>query len=501
MPSVLRNKPDNSKRSKSGKSSRLQMNWMKTMSVGASVFVEPTSVDQIQEIVRDVKRFPSPIRAAGRILSPTSIGSNLDGTTISTNKLAVIHGMKQVKIPCTKDSDPILCIDCEPGVTLRELQLFAHKHNVEVPFCAEIGMATVGGTIFAFSKDSCIGEHPVKGMGLGDMASMLWSVQVVEDDGELKEYCLFNQNGQYDEYFQKLLDSYGVTCIAVRMMIVTRPQTSLTTIIDVSRFDWRDSKVCSSRSEEIYKDWLASDSVQGNMMIAISLEKRQMLMERRVLGRCGFSPLSLPLAAYYNWVKKRTIERGADLPPILAILGARCMQGSMFTRFYQKTRTPGNHYRMDVPLEAPKVSFSILAFPIEKFEEVLSNFLRFTSDYEIANNYKPKLFVITFMKPSGKRVAGPLSIKSSDTFVLDPTTNNPNDESYIQYIIECNKLGKSLGGVPALNQTCCLESDPMFGANAISLQPANRFQSKWIEQFCTVGDVTEVHNPAGVDLV
>ena len=356
---MLLRKPDNSK---SEDSSRLQMNWMKTMSVGASVFVEPTSVDQIQEIVRDVKRFPSPIRAAGRILSPTSIGSNFDGTTISTNKLNAIHGMKKVKIPCTKDSDPILCIDCEPGVTLRELQLFAHKHNVEVPFSAEIGMATVGGTCFALSKDCSIGEHPVKGMGLGDMASMLWSVQVVEEDGELKEYCLFNQNGQLDEYFQKLLDSYGGTCIAVRLMIVTRPQTPLTTIIDVSRFDWRNSEVCSSRSEEIYKDWLASDAVHGNMMIAISVEKRQMLIEHRIPGRRGFAPLSIPMASYYNWLKKRTIERGADLPLILDILGAKCMQGSMFTRFYQKTRTPGNHYRMDVPLEAPKISFSILAF-------------------------------------------------------------------------------------------------------------------------------------------
>jgi len=457
------------------------INWMRTVPVNASVYVEPSSVSEIQMIIRNEDMFPSPVRPAGRILSPSCISSNEGGTTISTANLTNIYGVKRV-IP-GRDLTAISCIDCEPGVTLRELQIYANKNGLEIPFSAEIGSATVGGTCFAVTKDSSIGEHPLKGMGLGDMASMLWSVNVVEDDGEVHEYCIFDGNGSYDCHFQNLLDSYGVTCIAVRMMIVARPKTPLTTIIDISHFQWRNEDVCNKKFDQIYQDWLKISSKHGNVLLSISLNSNMILLEHRLVGKTLFAPFSTVLAKYYTWKKKRVLQRGGDYPFILKILSNKLLKNSVFTRFHQQSRSPGNHYDMDIPRDTPKLSFTNVAFPIEKFQEVMTGMLGFTREYEATYNYKPKMVATYIVKLSGIRAAGPYSIKSSHVFFFDPTTDNPKDARFMRYVKAFNVHVKLLGGKPSLNQTLCLETDPTFGATALSIQPSSRFETEWLKRF------------------
>jgi len=71
-------------------------------------------------------------------------------------------------------------------------------------------------------------------MGLGDVASMIWSVDVVESDGQLKTYCIMNkEDGQFNGEFQDLMDTYGTRGIAVRMLLVMRPKPPFTTTLTV----------------------------------------------------------------------------------------------------------------------------------------------------------------------------------------------------------------------------------------------------------------------------
>ena len=460
-----------------------KMNWMKTVSINQSVFVEASSATEVQLIVKQEDMFPSPIRPAGRILSPSSIHSNEGGTTISTVSLNTIYGVRKVQVSHNGRLTTVSCIDCEPGVTLRELQLAAHKNDLEIPFSAEIGSATVGGTCFAVTKDSSIGEHPLKGLGLGDMASLLWSVQVVEDDGEIHEHCLFNRNGTLNHHFQKLLDSYGSTCIAVRMMIMARPKTPLTTILDVSHFHWRNTEICKTKARQLYRDWQEISSKNGNIFCSISLVSDTILLERRLIGRDLFAPLSAILSRIYTLLKRNVIQSGSDFPFLAKLLGKKLFRNSIFTRFYQQSRSPGNLYDLDIPINTPKLSFTNVAFSIEKFPKVMTGILRFTREYEISHNYKPNMFAIYFVKLSGRRVAGPYSLESTHAFFFDPTTNNPNDEKFMKYLVEFNNYAKSLGGKPSLNQTLCLESDPEFAATALSMRPSKRFESEWLKQF------------------
>lgn len=109
--------------------------------------------------------------------------------------------------------------------------------------------------------------------------------------------------------------------------------------------------------------------------------------------------------------------------------------------------------------------------------------LKFAKDYECTHKFKPKLFAIYFVKLSGTRLAGPCSHASDYAFFLDPTTNNPNDPNFNNFLVELNKHAKALGAIGSLNQTLCLEHDPLFERTALAIPPTPRFASPWLMQF------------------
>jgi FAD/FMN-containing dehydrogenase len=207
------------------------VNWMKNFESHPAVFVEGSSVTDVQEIVKNVSKYPSSLRPCGAVLSPTAIHSNDGGTSVGLTKLNTIHGLQTVPV---KSGEVVTVIDTECGVTLRELEKYAHKNGMELPFSAEIGISTIGGTAFTTTKDSAIGDSPVPGMGIGDVASCLFAVTMVKDDGELEEYCVVDKTtGAFDSFFQVLLDSIGTQGIVVRMLVTVRPKTPVTTTLHV----------------------------------------------------------------------------------------------------------------------------------------------------------------------------------------------------------------------------------------------------------------------------
>lgn len=470
-----------------------QMNWMKNASLGDVTFIEPTSVSHVQEIVKDTINFPSPVRPAGRILSPSHICSNSGGTTVSFLKMNKIYGIKYVQVPNGHEQagETIPCVDCQCGTTLRDLQMYAHENNLEMPFSAENGMATVGGSCFATVKDSSIGLSPVKGLGLGDVASMLWSVDVVESNGELKTYTVLDEHGQFDKKFQGLLDSYGTQGIAVRMLLVLRPKLRITTTVSVFPLDKSDK----TNANELFKMWKEASDQEGNILSIIAIKEQYILVEERLPTnrvRNSFAPFSILLSPFYHWLKKVVSERGYP-PSWLSMLYP--FSGSFLLRFNSSCRRPGNYYNADIPIEKDKVTFTLASFPIDKFTEVVTCMLSFIRRYDQEHNFTPKGIVLYFINISGQRVAGPFSggygevLAGADEekykFCFDPIYNDPNDDKWEKFLIAFNALAKEKGGRPSLNQSLVLEYDKAYGSQAISYsnRTSSRFVSCWLQQF------------------
>lgn len=246
-------------------------NWMKTTTTIPNQLVEVDSIEQIQAIVKDAEKYPSPIRPAGSILSPTDIHLNDGGTTLLMSKMNKIHGIithsySRMSSDGTLKREEVVCLETDPCVTLRDVQLYAHKHGYELPFSAEIGMATVGGKIFETTKDSAIGKSPIEGSGMGDVCSCAFSFTVVDDLGDLCVYNMFNDDGQFDENFQSMLDSHGTRGIAVKAALTIRKKTPVT--IDFYIRDRADDD-SAEIANFIHTKWKNANSMEGNVFAVI----------------------------------------------------------------------------------------------------------------------------------------------------------------------------------------------------------------------------------------
>lgn len=475
-----------------------RMNWMKSASLGKAIFVEAVSVSHVQEIVSDKTNYPSPIRPAGQILSPTSICSNDGGTTVSTLKLNRIHGIQYVQVPDKHDQggETIPCLDVECGTTLRDAQMYAHRHSLELPFAGENGMATIGGSCFAVVKDSSIGLPPIKGMGLGDVASMLWSVDIVQSDGLLKTYYVMNRDDNdddeeegtrqelFNEFFQGLLDSYGTQGIAVRMLLTLRPKTPTTTTLRVFPFKNNDTSNSQQCANILLETWEKASDSHGNILGMISNRKKYVLVEERIPtenAKHTFAPFSFILVHFYHWLKRIIIQSGS---PPLWINFLQFLSGSFLLRFNTPCRRPGNYYD-DIPMEQNKVTFTFASFPMDEFTEIATSLLDFIHSYETNYAFTPQGMAMYVINISGQRIAGPfLGSKDEYRFCFDPIHNKPNDEEWESFLIAFNNLAKKKGGRPCLNQTLMLDRDNSYGALAISSDHTSpRFVSSWLENF------------------
>ena len=124
----------------------------------------------------------------------------------------------------------------------------------------------MGGTVFVTSKDSSIGRSPIKGSGLGDVCSCAFAFTVVDESGDLREYNMFTDDGEYDTQFQSMLDSHGTRGIAVKISLAIRKKTPVTIDFHVKDRLEDDS---ADIAHFIYNKWQYANSVDGNVWAAI----------------------------------------------------------------------------------------------------------------------------------------------------------------------------------------------------------------------------------------
>ncbi len=466
-------------------------NWMQNAASTPAVLVsEVTTSEQVQAIVADTTGYPSPLRPVGNVASPSNVCSNDGGTTLVMRGMKAIHGLIQVTVPPVPDTDQsesstITCIDCEPGCTLRELQRYAHSQGLELPFSAEIGLATIGGTAFATTKDSAIGTSPIPSMGIGDVASMVYKVWVVEDDGQVRSYSFIDEEtGEVDPHFQGLLDSYGARGVAVRLWIVARPKTPLTTTLRLWPLKSTGHAELADRLAALQA---GAAELNGNVFCAVGWKSKLVLTEERipVANQRRLAPL-IGFGRPYARLKKFLIQGGGGVPSLFH--AGRLLSGTGKLTFRESSRPAGNHYAENLSADKKKLTFSYYSFDRQRLPEVVTAALDFTANYEATNGFAPTGFAVYFVTNSGRRLAGPYSSGEGEntregSFSFDPIHNRPLEPEWEAFCVAFNEFAKAQGGRPSLNQTLGLEQDVSYGGTAVTGEPSPRFTSAWLQQF------------------
>ena len=132
--------------------------------------VHPKTVQDLQEILRDRARYPSPVRAMGSNHSLTPCAAST-GTVVSMDGFTKI-----VKIDTAKKT-----LTAQAGLQLVDAAAALRKKNLQFMLNIEIGNITLGSAACCQTKDA------LDGVELGQVNSYVTGIKWVSPAGELME--------------------------------------------------------------------------------------------------------------------------------------------------------------------------------------------------------------------------------------------------------------------------------------------------------------------------
>src|SRR5271155_1869164 len=95
--------------------------------------VRPDTVEDIQAILRDPERFPSPVRAMGSYHSLTPCASS-DGTIVDMSRMVQVVGIDSAN----------LAFAAQAGLQILDASKALRPHNLQMMLNIEIGNMTLG---------------------------------------------------------------------------------------------------------------------------------------------------------------------------------------------------------------------------------------------------------------------------------------------------------------------------------------------------------------------
>eukprot|EP00041_Stephanoeca_diplocostata_P025520 m.669359 g.669359 ORF g.669359 m.669359 type:complete len:366 (-) comp22762_c1_seq8:96-1193(-) len=145
----------------------LRANWAENVALGHAEIRYPTSIHELQDIVRSAN---GKIRAVGSAHSFTDAMDTPGGTLISTSCFTQVHGL---------DPDA-MTVKVESGITYGQLAKWLHPMECALNNVASLPHISVGGGI-------ATGSHGT-GVGFGNLASDVAAIEYVTASGDIVRY-------------------------------------------------------------------------------------------------------------------------------------------------------------------------------------------------------------------------------------------------------------------------------------------------------------------------
>lgn len=421
-------------------------NWGLSRSTIPAVYVEPVCYADVQAVVRDTKRFPTPVHPVGSMLSVTSTIVNDGGTLVCLGKLDAILGVED-----EATGRPVVRV--QAGCRLKKLNLWLQAQGLEVPFQAEIGEATVGSVAVGDTKESSLD-------GPGYFSAHVTALTYVDEHGELRTLSERDDGAALHEF----KCSFGLSGIVVECAVEVRPASLCRA--DVS-FDTFDS------AQALAADLLRRREHSDAVLAIVLLHQLASFSEQRYrAGPGATTPLSSqPACEAYRVAKRLAIQHGFDGVAVPQPKGIVFARHDFVNEYWQPA---GDERRLD---------FQYYEHDLAQFEKVILASYAFTTDFERRTGFTPKGWATYFIrrpetarKPYGLYSGGP-----GISFSFDPFCSNPSDPHWQQFAREYNRLAIcTLGGNASPIQTQWLERGDLIIPAKLA-RP--RFTTRYYAQF------------------
>ena len=422
-------------------------NWGLSRTTTPAVYVEPISYADVQAVVSDVKRFPTPVHPVGSLLSVTSTIVNDGGTMLCTRKLDEIIGLEQ-------DDAGRRVVRVQAGCRLKKLNMWLQARGVEIPFQAEIGEATVGSVAVGDTKESSL-DAP------GYFSAHVIALTYVDDKGGL---CTLSDHKD-GAAFHEFKCSFGLSGIVVECQLEVRPSTLCRSDVSLVAFD---------SPENLAAGLIGMREESDALFAIVVLHQLASFCDQRHKAGLGLTTpaSSQPACDEFRVAKRLTIQHGFDgveLPPQ--------PKGLVYSRpdFVNEYWRPSASER--------RLDFQYYEHDLTQIHGVIVESFKFTKAFEKATGFAPRGWATYFVnrperekKPFGLYSGGP-----GVSFSFDPFCSNPTDPSWQRFAQEYNNLAlRSLGGNASPIQTQWLQPGDVRIPTRLA---RTRFTTKYYQQF------------------
>jgi hypothetical protein len=420
--------------------------------------VTPANLAELQSILKDAARYPSPVRAMGSFHSLTPCAAS-DGTVVRMD-----HFRRVLRIDAQA-----MTVTAEAGVQVRDLAATLRKKHLQVILNIEIGNATIGSLACCHSKDG------MDGVEYGQVSSYVTRIKWVDPSGDLQEV---SENTD-PELLRLVRSSYGLCGICYEVTLRVKP-------LEIIKFDYE-----LQDSRKLTQQHIDQVARRNQALVCWTIGHTTVIQTRNHaehLQRAWLADLR-----HLAWTRVgasvgRTIRR--HTPPGLvrnviesAWLGCqKLVFGSLSAIGGFSLYAPDKimNYRYTPP--SARYAFTFWAFPFDQWVENLHAYLLFSEDHFRRYGFRCNMPLGSyFVKKDSSSILS--YTHDGDVLSLDPihAYRQEDEEEWHRFLREFNQWAYTRGGIPLINQSPFVDHEHVVAAYG------NRWTqfSEWVSQVDT----------------
>jgi len=403
-------------------------NWEGGVTYTPVAVVKPQTIDDVVLVVTDPLRYPSPVRAVGKLHSPAPCSADDGGTMLD------MTGMTRI-IEIGEDF-----VTAEAGALYIDIAEELARRGKQLHINTEIGNVTLGAVACAATKDSSL----IGTSHWGQVSSFVSGVKVVRPDGTIATYTQADNPAE----MRLLRSSYGLLGVIVEVTLETKPMTA----VSCEHRVYTLSSFCAAVPELIAENYAL-------MMYFYPFLDRVMVELRRELP--GVAPTSSggwwlrnafwrtlgPMCTIFITRVSPNANTAAALRGLYdrAITRATCItvRGKRTCPHQQIIRhrdKPGRY----------SFVFSMWSFDEDRFFDVLEDYFRFCRQHADKTGFRCDLPAVGYRLVKDQNASLSYS-HDADAMSIDPvSTGGPGWDAFLKAF---NAFSSEHGGHPLFNQT------------------------------------------------
>jgi FAD binding domain len=404
-------------------------NYDGSISTTPQQLVFPQTVPEIQAVLKDTARFPSPVRAMGSHHSLTPCATS-DGTIVNLSRMTRVLQIDKHRQTIT----------AEAGLQYIDASNALRKEGLQFVLNIEIGNMTLGSAACCHSKDALDGDE------FGQVNSYVTRIKWVTPEGELAEA---SEDGDL-ELLRRVRSSYGLCGIVYEVTLRVKP-------LEASQFTYLPRPVEELTEAEVNEIIERSDGLVCWTLGRTSVfQTKTRTTDRSILGRLqadGRRSLWSNTAAFWA----RAIDQYLDGPFealaqehairltrmlffTLQMLGGLHILGPDKTIDYRHTEPSGRY------------AFTFWAFPRRQWLSSLREYVQFADDHFRRFGFRCNMPLGSYYirKDQGSLLS---YSADDDMFSLDPIHAPSDQAAWDRFLREFNEFATRRNGIPLLNQS------------------------------------------------